>query len=246
METTEMRYTPAMLARLAYSHGASELSERLVSEAGTYGDGYGRGAFLAEAAATIVSDAMALLETAVVADRLRGVSWLAVADALGVRADSAEEQFTAAERRFREALLFPHRYPGNGALGYTAAPYAVEEPERVRKQLDAWVVQHRRSSRPDRDEPEPVTRGIAPMAKTWITERIGQVLDLSGALINRDLPDGVSYRDALLRHAHMKVELYEAMAGERPERREVEQQLAEARHRLAELALAEHTSRRQG
>jgi hypothetical protein len=33
----------------------------------------------------------------------------------------------------------------------------------------------------------------------------------------------------------MKVELYEAMAAERPESREVEQQLAEARQRLGEL-----------
>ena len=77
-----MRYTPAMLARLTYSFAAYELSERLVSEAGTYGDEYGRGAFLAEEAATIVSEAMVLLEAAVVADRLRGASWLAVADAL--------------------------------------------------------------------------------------------------------------------------------------------------------------------
>ena len=220
-----MRYTPAMLARLTYSYAAYELSERLVSEAGTYGDEYGRGAFLAEEAATIVSEAMALLEAAVVADRLRGVSWLAVADALEVSAEGAEERFASAERRFRDALLFPYRHPENGGLGYAAAPYAVEEPGRVREQLDAWVVQHRRSSGPDRDEPEPVTRGLAAMAGTWIAERIGQVLELSDALIKRELPDGVSYKDAQLRHAEMKVELYEAMAAERPESREVEQQL---------------------
>ena len=160
-----MRYTPAMLARLTYSYAAYELSERLVSEAGTYGDEYGRGAFLAEEAATIVSEAMALLEAAVVADRLRGASWLAVADALEVSAEGAEERFASAERRFRDALLFPYRHPENGGLGYAAAPYAVEEPGRVREQLDAWVVQHRRSSGPDRDEPEPVTRGLAAMAE---------------------------------------------------------------------------------
>jgi hypothetical protein len=74
MESSEMRYTSAMLARLACSYAAYELSERLVSEVGTYGDEYGRGAFLAEAAAAIASEAMALLEAAVVADRLRGVS----------------------------------------------------------------------------------------------------------------------------------------------------------------------------
>jgi hypothetical protein len=106
MESSEMRYTPAMLARLTYSFAAHELSERLVSEAGTYGDEYGRGAFLAEEAATIVSEAMVLLEAAVVADRLRGVSWLAVADALEVSAEGAEERFASAERRFRDALLF--------------------------------------------------------------------------------------------------------------------------------------------
>ena len=49
-----MRYTPAMLSRLAYSHAAYELSERLVSEVSTYSDGYGRGAFLAEQAVAIV------------------------------------------------------------------------------------------------------------------------------------------------------------------------------------------------
>jgi hypothetical protein len=37
-----MRYTAAMLARLTASHAAYELSERLVSEAGTYSDGCGR------------------------------------------------------------------------------------------------------------------------------------------------------------------------------------------------------------
>jgi hypothetical protein len=241
---SETRYAPAMLARLTYSFAAYELSERLVSEAGTYGDEYGHGAFLAEAAATIVSEAMALLEAAVVADRLRGISWPAVADALELSPEGAEERFAPAERRFRAALLFPHRHPENGGLGYAAAPYAVEQPGRVRKQLDAWVVQHRRSSGPDRDEPEPVTRGLAAMEGTWIAERIGQVLELAGALIKRELPDGVGYKDAQLRHAEMKAELYEAMARERPESREVERQLAEARQRLAELP--QHASRDQG
>jgi hypothetical protein len=64
-----------MLARLAYSHAGSELSERLVSEAGTYGDEYRRGACLSEEVVTIVSEAKALLEAAVVAERLRGAAW---------------------------------------------------------------------------------------------------------------------------------------------------------------------------
>lgn len=230
-----MRYTPTMLGRLAYSHAAHELSERLVSEVGTYSDAYGRGAFLAESASTIVSEANALLEAAVVADRLRGASWDAVAEALDVSAEAAQERFAPAERRFHEAVLFPYRNPETGGPGYTAAPYAVEEPDWVRERLDAWVVQRRRGRGPDRDEPEPVTRGLAAMARTWIAERIGQVLELSDALIKRKLPDDVSYKEAELRHAQLKVELYEVMADERPGNREVAQHLTEARQRLGEL-----------
>src|SRR5271154_1382240 len=99
-----MRYTPAMLARLAYSDSACELSERLVSEVSTFADEYGRGAFLAEEAVAIASEANALLEAAVVADRLRGASWAAVAEALDMSGEAAQERFGLAERRVREGL----------------------------------------------------------------------------------------------------------------------------------------------
>jgi hypothetical protein len=221
-----------MLGRLAYSHAAYELSERLVSEVATYSDGFGRGAFLAEEAATVVSEANGLLEAAVVADRLRGASWSAVAEPLGVSAEAAEQRFGSAERLFREAVLFPHRYPETGGLGYTVAPYAVEEPDWIRERLDRWVVEHRRSSGPDRDEPEPVTRGLAAMAGTWIAERIGQVLELSDALIKRKLPDDVGYQEAELRLAQLKVELYEAMLAQGTASDQVERLLAKARAQL--------------
>jgi hypothetical protein len=232
-----------MLGRLTYSRAAYELSDRLVSEVSTCSDGYGRGAFLAEQAVAIVSEANALLEAAVVADRLRGASWSAVAEPLGVSAEAARGRFGPAEQQFREAVLFPFRHPENGGPEWTAAPYAVEEPDWVRERLDRWVVEHRRSRGRDRDEPEPVTRGLAAMAGTWIAERIGQVLELSDALIKRKLPDDVSYKDAELRHAQLKVELYEAMAAERPGSREIAQQLTEAQQRLHELG--ERTSRDQ-
>ena len=54
----------------------------------------------------------------------------------------------------------------------------------------------------------------------------------------------MSYKDGELRHAYMRVELYEAMTVEQPENQEVEQPLAEARERLADLR--EHASRDQG
>jgi hypothetical protein len=235
MDIDKLAYTPAMLARLAYSHAAFELSERLVSQAATHSDDYGRGAFLTEEALATFSEAEGLLEAAVVADRTRGASWHAVAEALDVSAERARERFAQHEREFRDAVLFPHRYTENGALGSTVAPYAVEEPDWVRERLDGWVVKHRRNSAPDRDEPQPVTRGLAAMSTAWIAERIGQVLELSDALIKRELPAGVTYEHAELRHAQLNVELYEAMVAQRPGHRDVELQLIEARERLSEL-----------
>ena len=73
------------------------------------------------------------------------------------------------------------------------------------------------------------------MAGTWIAERIGQVLELSDALMRRELPEGVSYKGAELCQAQLKVELYEAMAAERRGSPEVEVQLTEVRKRLAGL-----------
>ena len=235
MDVDKLAYTPAMLARLAFSHAAFQLSERLVSAAATHSDAYGRGAFLTEEALATFREAEGLLEAAVIADRLRGASWPAVGEALDVPAECARDRFAEHEREFREALLFPHRYPENGCLGYTVAPYAVEEPDRVRERLDGWVVEHRRTSGPDRDEPAPVTRGLAAMSTTWIAETIGQVLELSEALINCELPAGVTYETAELRLAQLKVELYEAMVAQRPGHREVELQLIDAREQLSAL-----------
>jgi hypothetical protein len=224
-----------MLARLAHARAAYELSDRLASEVSTYADGFGRGAFLTEQAATVCAEAQALLADAVVADRVRGASWADLGEALGTSAESARERFARAEQEFRDAVLFPHRGTDGGGPGYTAAPYAVEEPDWVRERLDAWVVERRRSSGPGRDEPEPVTRGLTRMSATWIVERMGQVLTLTDALIKRALPAGVSYAQARRRHAELKVELYEAMAADRPEDREVAVQLLAARDELAEF-----------
>lgn len=235
MEIDKLAYTPAMLARLVYSHAAYELSGRLVSEAATNSDSYGRGAFLTEEALATLSEVEGLLKAAVVADRTRGASWQAVAEALDVSAERAHERFAQHEREFREAVLFPHRYTENGALGHTVAPYAVEEPDWVRERLDGWVVKHRRRSAPDRDETQPVSRGLAAMSTSWIAERIGQVLELSDALIKRELPAGVTYDQAELRHAELKVELYEAMVAQRPGQRDVELQLIEAQQLLSDL-----------
>jgi hypothetical protein len=235
VESPAIPYTPAMLARLVHAHTAYEMSERLVSEVSTYADSFGRGAFLTEQSASVLTGARLLLEEAVIADRLRGASWSDVAEALGTSEDEARDEFSVWEREFRDALLFPCRHGENGRPGRTVAPYAAEEPDRMRLQLDAWVVERRRSSGPDRDEPEPVTRGLVAMSATWIVERMSQVLALTDALIKRSLPTGVSYEQARRRHAEMKVELYEAMVAQRPGHRDVELQLIEAREQLSEL-----------
>jgi len=102
--------------------------ERLVSEVSTYADGFGRGVFLTEQAAGALAEAHALLEAAVIADRMRGASWGSVAEALDTSSESARERFAPSEHEFRDALLFPHRYSENGGLGNTVASYAVEAP----------------------------------------------------------------------------------------------------------------------
>lgn len=183
----------------------------------------------------MLADARAFLQAAVIADRLRGAPWASIAEALDSSPESARERFGQSEQDFRDALLFPYRYSENGSLGSTVAPYAVEEPDHVRERLDAWVVEHRRSNGPDRDEPQPVTRGLTAMSATWIVERMSQVLALTDALIKRALPAGVSYDQARRRHAELKVELYEAMVAQRPGVLDVEMQLMEARQHLAEL-----------
>ncbi|MGO9959160.1 MAG: hypothetical protein ACLP50_24860 [Solirubrobacteraceae bacterium] len=226
-----MEYTSARLARLTHADAAHELSERLVSLTSTYADGHGHGAFLTEETAGVLSGAHELLAAAVVADRLRGASWSDVGESLGITKQSAHERFAEAEREFRDALLFPHRQPEHG-LGYTVAPYAVVEPDRVRERLDAWVIEHQRSSGPNRDEPSPVTRGLQAMRDTWTIDRTGQVLELATALIDDRLPAGVTHEQAERRLAELKVELYEAMHAKNPEDRQVALQLMDARENL--------------
>jgi hypothetical protein len=230
-----MDYTSAQLARLAHADAVYELSEHLISHASAYADSYGRGAFLTEEAAQVVTEALKLLIAAVVADRLRGASWSDVGDALDITKQSAHERFAHAERQFREALLFPQRYPEHGGLGDTVAPYAALEPDRVRDRLDAWVVERRHSSGPNRDEPLPVTRGLEAMRNTWTIDRTGQVLELTDALTHSKLPDGITREHAERRLAELKVALYERMIDQRPEDTDVALQLMQARERLRDL-----------
>lgn len=230
-----MEYTSAQLARLAHADAAHDSSERLVALASAYADSYGRGAFLTEEASQAYNEARSLLEAAVVADRLRGASWSDVGEALDISKQSAHERFAGAEREFREGLLFPHRQPEGGGLGVTVAPYAVLEPDLVRERLDAWVVERRRSSGPERDEPEPMTRGLAAMGERPTLDRTRQVVALADALIHDALPEGVTREEAEWRLAQLKVELYERMVDERPHDDAVALQLMAARERLGEL-----------
>jgi hypothetical protein len=227
-------YTPRALARLTHSHAAYELAEQLVGIAATYADGYGHGAHLTEEAAGVLREAEELLRTAVVADRLAGHSWADVGEMLGESEQTAHERFAGAERSFYEQLLFPHRQPAAaGMLGWTAAPYAVFEPDRARVRLDDWVIANRRSSGPDRDELEPVSRGLRSDRDEhlWILDRMELIRRLGDMLLADEYPDGVSREDAERRRAQLRVGLYERMLTE-PNRRRGE--IAELRRELAD------------
>jgi hypothetical protein len=73
------------------------------------------------------------------------------------------------------------------------------------------------------------------MRDSWTIDRMGEVLQLSQALIDRKLPTGVSYERARRRQAELKVELYERMAADHSEDSDVALQLMRAREDLTLL-----------
>lgn len=74
--------------------------------ASAYADSFGRGAFLSEEAADVLGEAQQLLAPAVVADRLLERPGRTRRHPRLTKR-SADERSAAAEREFREALLFP-------------------------------------------------------------------------------------------------------------------------------------------
>lgn len=225
-----MEYTRSSLARLTYSDAARELAERLATTADPTSDRYGRGAFLTEEANEILTAARDLLAAAVVADRQRGSSWAEVGEALDVTRQSAQERFVQAERDFRDAVLFPHRYPEHGGLGYTVAPYALEEPDHVRERLDQWVT----AARP-RQPKDPVTAGLSGRSAHAASERINDVLILERMMLDGTLPEGVSTAHARRRHAELTVDALQRVVRERPDDRAAVAALADARDALTAL-----------
>jgi len=61
------------------------------------------------------------------------------------------------------------------------------------------------------------------------------VLALSQALIDRTLPDGITYEQARRRHAELKVQLYERMISQNPDDTKIALALMQAREDLTTL-----------
>jgi hypothetical protein len=229
-----MAITLRGLARLAFSYEAMESSEQAVDLVSAYADGFGRGAFLTEETAGFVRGAEALLRLAVIADRCRGVSWEEIGEALGVSKQAAHERFAGAVAEFREQVLFPHRRPAGAQLGYTVAPHPIgDDVEGVLRKLDEWVIGHERSSGRNRDEPEPVTRGVVDDDRRWVVSEIDLIGELVDRLINGNLPDDVEPEQAKRVLHERKVAVYERMLELDPENEDAAKSLEESRAALA-------------
>jgi hypothetical protein len=235
-------HTRGSLARLAYGDGARELSEQLVSTAATTSDSWGQGAFLTEEASAIFIAARELLAAAVVADRERGCSWSDVGEGLQVTRQSAQERFVAAERDFREVVLFPGRTSADGGSGRCVAPDAVENPEQVGRRLDQWVRAARSARGSDQDDHAPVTAGLARDEAHGSVSRMSDVLALKRMLNGGELPAGVSRAIAERRHAELNVDLWERVCAERPDDEQACAELATARGLLETIVNAETSS----
>ncbi len=206
------------LMRLAHATACRSLADRArgqVTTSANERDG-GRG-LLIEDAVALVREAERVLQLAVATERSRGVSWEGVGEVLGISRQSAHERFSGPVKEIDDGILFPRRDPDDGGLGSWACPDGLEDPERTARDLDGWAVRHREAWDPDRDDVRPVSRGLG--HRTGASARVGginDVLTLARRIGDRELPDGVSDREARRVLLERKVRTYELLAATGP------------------------------
>jgi hypothetical protein len=136
------RYSHRAQARLALSvaaKGVSDEARGLVS-ADDRGSGAGE---IVERAVQLVDDARAVLDRAVVYERVRGASWQAIGAAIGISRQTAHERFAEVERRWQDALGGSDAAGGPGGRRAPRLPPGAEDPEGWGRRLDRWVIRHR-------------------------------------------------------------------------------------------------------
>jgi hypothetical protein len=136
------RYSHVAQARLALSVAAKAVSDeaRGLVSADDRGSGAGE---IVERAVQLVDDARAVLDRAVVYERVRGASWQTVGAAIGISRQTAHERFAEVERRWKDALGGSDAAAGPGDRRAPPLPPGAEDPEGWGRRLDRWVIRHR-------------------------------------------------------------------------------------------------------
>lgn len=211
----------AALARLAHAAACRELSDSARGQVDTYADGFGSSAELVGEAQRLVRLAEEVLDLAVAATRARGVSWQQIGEQLDVTKQSAQGRFGESASRVADGILFPRRDHGDGGLGWWAYPTAAtEDPDGTLRALNEWAERHREPYDPGHPthEGRRVSAGLTPDPEdrdAGARARVGGISDLlalSQRIIDRDLPDGVTEREAKRVLLERKIEVYGQIA----------------------------------
>jgi hypothetical protein len=210
MATTPVQ--PSDLHLIAYMEACRELSDRARGQVSTYGAAYRRAGELVDDALRLVGQAEEVLRLAVAAERAASTSWQEIGERLGVSRQSAHERFAQAVQAISDGALFPAREPAReGALGWWACPDGLQDPEATVRGLDEWALRHREPTDPDRGE-HPVSAGLRRREDLAAVEAIGVVTALARRIMDSDLPDGVSERQARRMLLERKIETFDLVA----------------------------------
>ncbi|MCK9250786.1 MAG: hypothetical protein M0P31_17645 [Solirubrobacteraceae bacterium] len=208
----------AALTRLAHANACSELSDRARGQVRTHTDAWLQGAELVEDAARLVRQAEGVLELAVAVVRAQSVSWQEIGDRLEVTKQSAQGRFGETVKRVQDGILFPRRDPVDGVgLGWWAGPDGLADPERTMRVLDEWVVRHREPTDPVPEPPadeRPVSHALqeSERYRARSVRNVSDVTALALRILDRDLPDGVSEREAQRVLLERKIATFDAIA----------------------------------
>lgn len=229
--TGDRSLSRASLARLSVVVEATELSDAARALADTTADAWARPGELVESAARLVDQARALLAYAVVRERLAGASWETIGWGLGdISKQAAAERYVAAEKDFRRRAVLAWLCP-DVSTDYLGHAVGVDQAAGV-DLLTAWWHDHRPPAEPEKTDP--VGAGLTPMTDAEEAALLAEAAALLSDPVHRPA-DPHRCRQMEIGLARRKAGLYERLSAADPGNLDLQETLAGARARLAEL-----------
>ena len=163
--------TRASLAKLVLAYDARELAEAASGFVAVY-DSY-EDVTIEDVGRLVLAPAKRLVDAAVVAARMRGVSWESIGEVLEITRQSAHARYAEAEKDF-EAMLDEPEVTAADGIRYNRQHPAVQRPEETASELDAWSARHREDSADSSTgRHRPVSDGLRRM------DPLSELMDLS-------------------------------------------------------------------